>query len=91
MFLYSSSRGKLNFDNKSTVLRIKEAEMPKMKTNCSAKKRFKKTASGQYKREKAFKSHILTKKNRKRKRNLRTSTIVDKTNKKYVRDLLAGG
>jgi large subunit ribosomal protein L35 len=42
--------------------------MPKMKTNSSAKKRFKLTASGKFKREKAYKSHILTKKSRKTKR-----------------------
>ncbi len=65
--------------------------MPKMKTNCAAKKRFKRTASGKYKREKAFKNHILTKKNRKRKRNLRQSTTVDSTNMTRVRRLLAHG
>ena len=64
--------------------------MPKMKTNCSAKKRFKKTATGKYKRQKAYKSHILTKKNRKRKRQLGQAVIVDKTNEKYVKKLLAG-
>lgn len=65
--------------------------MPKMKTNCAAKKRFKKTASGLFKREKAYKSHILTKKSRKTKRNLRQSTIVDPTNVKAVKRLLAQG
>ncbi len=65
--------------------------MPKMKTNCSAKKRFKKTATGQYKRKKAYKSHILTKKTRKRKRELGKSTIVDKVDKKKVQKLLAQG
>jgi len=63
--------------------------MPKMKTNCAAKKRFKKTASGEFKREKAYKSHILTKKTRKRKRNLRQSTLVDVTNVKAVKKMLA--
>jgi len=47
-----------------------------MKTKASAKKRFKLTASGMLKREKAYKSHILTKKTRKTKRNLRKSTLV---------------
>ncbi len=65
--------------------------MPKMKTNASAKKRFKITASGKFKREKAFHSHILTKKSRKTKRNLRTSTIVDSTNEKAVKRMLAMG
>ncbi|KAA3631550.1 MAG: 50S ribosomal protein L35 [Calditrichaeota bacterium] len=49
--------------------------MPKMKTNRAAAKRFKKTGTGKIKRFKAYKSHILTKKTRKRKRNLRQSTI----------------
>ncbi|MEM4260701.1 MAG: 50S ribosomal protein L35 [Candidatus Woesearchaeota archaeon] len=65
--------------------------MPKMKTNSSAKKRFKITATGEFKREKAYKSHILTKKSRKTKRNLRQSTLVDKTDKKRVKQLLALG
>ena len=45
--------------------------MPKMKTNRGAAKRFKKTASGGFKRGHAFKSHILTKMKQKRKRGLR--------------------
>ena len=49
--------------------------MPKMKTNRAAAKRFKKTGTGKIKRFKAYKSHILTKKTRKRKRSLRQSTI----------------
>lgn len=49
--------------------------MPKMKTNRAAAKRFKKTGTGKIKRYKAYKSHILTKKTRKRKRSLRQSTI----------------
>ena len=62
-----------------------------MKTNSSAKKRFKITATGEFKREKAYKSHILTKKSRKTKRNLRQSTLVDKTDVKRVKKLLALG
>lgn len=50
--------------------------MPKMKTVSSAKKRFKITGSGKIKRKHAFKSHILTKKATKRKRNLTKSTLV---------------
>ena len=50
--------------------------MPKMKTHTGAKKRFKVTGTGKVKRLKAFKSHILTKKTSKRKRNLRRSTTV---------------
>ena len=59
--------------------------MPKMKTSRAAAKRFKKTGTGKLKRNKAYKSHILTKKSQKRKRNLRKSTIVDETNVKNMR------
>ncbi|TET21868.1 MAG: 50S ribosomal protein L35 [Candidatus Cloacimonadota bacterium] len=62
--------------------------MPKIKTNRGARKRFKKTATGEYKRSKANKSHILTKKTKKRKRNLRKSTLVSSRDKKKVRNLL---
>ena len=54
--------------------------MPKMKTSRAAAKRFKKTGTGKLKRNKAYKSHILTKKSTKRKRNLRKATITDATN-----------
>jgi len=50
--------------------------MPKMKTHKGAKKRFKLTATGKVKRLRAFKSHILTKKDAKRKRRLRQSTTI---------------
>jgi large subunit ribosomal protein L35 len=50
--------------------------MPKMKTHKGAKKRFKLTGTGKVKRYKAFKSHILTKKSPKRKRNLRRSGLI---------------
>jgi large subunit ribosomal protein L35 len=52
--------------------------MPKMKTKSSAKKRFKFTGTGKIKRKHAFKSHILTKKETKQKRNLTHATTVDK-------------
>jgi len=65
--------------------------MPKMKTNRSAAKRFKKTGSGKFKRNRAGKSHILTKKKTKRKRRLRHSTTVSKADEKRVKRLLAGG
>ena len=52
--------------------------MPKLKTKSSAKKRFKVTGSGKLKRKHAFKSHILTKKETKRKRNLTQYALVDK-------------
>ena len=51
--------------------------MPKIKTSRAAAKRFKKTGTGKLKRNKAYKSHILTKKSQKRKRNLRKATVVD--------------
>ena len=54
--------------------------MPKMKTSRAAAKRFKKTGTGLLKRNKAYKSHILTKKSTKRKRNLRKATVTDATN-----------
>ena len=62
--------------------------MPKMKTNSAAAKRFKKTGTGKLKRMKAYKSHILTKKSPKRKRNLRKSAIVDCTNVKNMKKIL---
>ncbi len=63
--------------------------MPKMKTKASAKKRFKLTGSGKIKRKHAFKSHILTKKSTKRKRNLTYSTLVAKSDEKNIKLLLA--
>ena len=62
--------------------------MPKMKSNSSAKKRFKKTASGEFKRGKAYKSHILTKMTTKRKRNLRKKALIDSADKKSVQRML---
>ena len=62
--------------------------MPKVKTSRAAAKRFKKTGTGQLKRMKAYKSHILTKKSTKRKRNLRKATLVDKTNLKAMKKIL---
>ena len=62
--------------------------MPKMKSNRGAAKRFKTTGSGKLRRSKAFRSHILTKKSAKRKRNLRKSGLVDSTNARAVRRML---
>lgn len=56
-----------------------------MKRNKGAAKTFKKTASGRFKRKKAYKSHILTSKSRKRKRNLRKPTLVSKADEKRVK------
>ena len=62
--------------------------MPKSKTNRAAAKRFKVTGTGKLKRNKAYKSHILTKKSTKRKRNLRQATITDATNVKNMKKVL---
>ena len=62
--------------------------MPKLKTKRAAAKRFTKTGTGMLKRNKAYKSHILTKKSTKRKRNLRKATIMDKTNSKVMKKIL---
>lgn len=62
--------------------------MPKMKTHRGAAKRFKKTGNGNFKRGHAFRSHILTKKSTKRKRNLRRTGYADVTVLKATRKLL---
>ena len=62
--------------------------MPKLKTHRGAAKRFKKTATGKYKRSKAYMSHILTHKSSKRTKLLRKSGLVDKTNLDAVRKML---
>ena len=63
--------------------------MPKLKTKSGAKKRFKLTGTGKIKRKHAFKSHILTKKETKQKRNLTHSTLVSEVDKKGVLRQLA--
>ena len=63
--------------------------MPKMKTNSSAKKRFTITGSGKIKRKHAFKNHILTKKEKKRKRYLALPGLVHSSDEKSVKRLLA--
>lgn len=60
----------------------------KMKTKRAAAKRFTKTGSGNLKRNKAYKSHILTKKSTKRKRNLRQAAMTDATNVKTMKKIL---
>ena len=62
--------------------------MPKLKTHRGAAKRFKKTASGKFKRAKAYKSHILTKKAPGRKRDLARATVVSPADSKRVREML---
>jgi large subunit ribosomal protein L35 len=62
--------------------------MPKMKTKSGAKKRFTLTGTGKLKRKHAYKSHILTKKSKKRKRNLRHFTLVDKADEGNIKSML---
>ena len=62
--------------------------MPKMKTNSGAKKRFALTGTGKIKRKHAYKSHILTKKTTKQKRNLTQTGLVDSVDVKNVKAML---
>ena len=62
--------------------------MPKMKTNSGSKKRFTLTGTGKVKRKHAFKSHILTKKTNKQKRNLTHIGLVANVDEKRVKSLL---
>lgn len=63
--------------------------MPKMKTNSSAKKRFSLTGTGKIKRNKAFKNHILTKKTKVQKKRLTKKGLVDVSDEKRIKLLLA--
>ena len=65
--------------------------MPKMKTNSSAKKRFKLTGSGKIKRKHAFKSHILTKKSSKRKNRLGKAKVISNAEMNNVKHSLPYG
>lgn len=62
--------------------------MPKMKTKSGAKKRFTLTATGRVKRKHAYKSHILTKKTTKQKRNLTQTGLVSKADEKNIKAML---
>lgn len=62
--------------------------MPKIKSNSGAKKRFQLTGTGKVKRKHAYKSHILTKKTKKQKRNLTKLGYVAKVDEKRIKDLL---
>jgi large subunit ribosomal protein L35 len=62
--------------------------MPKIKTHSSSKKRFSFTGKGKIKRAKAYKSHILTKKSAKRKRNLRKGTLVSEADHATIKSLI---
>ena len=63
--------------------------MPKMKTNSGAKKRFALIGTGKIKRKHAYKSHILTKKTKKQKRNLTQTGLVHKSDLNSIKTLLA--
>lgn len=63
--------------------------MPKMKSNRGAAKRFKKTGTGKFKRKKAYKGHLLTKKSSSRKRKLRKSALVSTADQKRIERLLS--
>ena len=65
--------------------------MPKLKTHRGAAKRFRSTASGRFKRSKAYTSHILTKKTTKRKRKLNTPTLVSSADHDKVAKMLPYG
>ena len=62
--------------------------MPKLKTNSGAKKRFELTGSGKIKRKHAYHSHILTKKTKKQKRNLKHTGLVARVDEKRVKELI---
>lgn len=62
--------------------------MPKIKTNRAAAKRFRVTGSGKVKRNKGFKSHLLSSKGKKRKRHLRQATLVSAAETKNIRKLI---
>ncbi len=63
--------------------------MPKMKTKSAAKKRFTLTGTGKVKRKHAYKSHILTKKSTKRKRNLTYSAVISPADEKNVKRMIS--
>ena len=65
--------------------------MPKLKTHKGAQKRFRRTATGKFKRGKSHARHILTKKTTKRKRNLDIDTLVSKADQKLVEEMLPYG
>ncbi|WP_185851843.1 50S ribosomal protein L35 [Blattabacterium cuenoti] len=62
--------------------------MPKLKTKSGSKKRFKKTSSGSIKKKHAFKNHLLTKKSKRRKRNLSRFSILKNSDKKNIKKQL---
>jgi large subunit ribosomal protein L35 len=72
----------------SAKIESQENNVPKIKTNRAAAKRFRVTASGKIKRNKGFKRHILSSKGKKRKRNLRKATTVAAVESRNIRQLI---
>ena len=72
----------------NSCIRKEKITMPKLKTHSGAKKRFNLTKSGKVKRAHAFKSHILTKKDTKRCRRLRSGAIADVTNEATIKKMI---
>jgi len=68
--------------------KFENSKMPKMKTNSGSKKRFALTGTGKIKRKHAYKSHILTKKTKKQKRNLTHTGLVHKSDLNSIKTLL---
>ena len=71
-----------------SIIKLKFSKMPKIKTNSGAKKRFALTGTGKIKRKHAYKSHILTKKTKKQKRNLTHMTTLKTVDVNNVKALL---
>lgn len=69
---------------------VRETKMPKVKTRRSAKKRFKRTATGKILRRKAFRGHLMEHKSPSRRRRLRGEERVDRVDRKRVRQMLGG-
>jgi large subunit ribosomal protein L35 len=89
--IFLSRRSRYDKSDESLQIPTEESVMPKIKTNRSAAKRFKKTGTGKFVYNKSHKSHILTKKTTKRKRQLRQSQMIKKSDLKEVRLLLPNG
>lgn len=83
--------GALAHQNVTGILPVPENNMPKIKTNRAAAKRFKKTGTGKFVYTKSHHNHILTKKTTKRKRSLRKSLLCDKSNTRELKLLLPNG
>jgi len=87
-FALQRQRYFLSFRTKRGILSKKEEDVPKLKTNRGAAKRFKKTGTGKIKAKRAFARHILTKKSANRKRGLRTAKFIEKGDIKGIKALV---